>query len=63
MQKSLEEAWRDFQADALTDPQHRYEHNHKDIFRAGWQAGQSKHPAGTRSVWITAPDAIDDDPE
>jgi hypothetical protein len=63
MKASLEEAWQNFRADVMTDPQYRYTHDHKEIFRAGWRAGQTNHPAGTRSVWITAPDAIDDDPE
>ena len=43
---------------------HRYEHDDKEIFRAGWVASQKRnHPAFKESVWVTAPVAPDEDPE
>jgi hypothetical protein len=43
---------------------HRYEHDDKAIFTAGWEAGQKK-PTNTQreSVWVTVPIAPDIDPE
>lgn len=61
--QTVEEAWKDYQADVATDPQLRYSNDRRSAFRAGWLANQSKHPAGRKSVWITAPNAIEDDPE
>tara|TARA_R110000796_G_scaffold125868_1_gene240432 strand:+ start:699 stop:893 length:195 start_codon:yes stop_codon:yes gene_type:complete len=64
MSDKIEEAWLDYQADSLTDPMHRYEHNHKDIFQAGWDAAQKNRVKKVReSVWVHAPVAPDDDPE
>lgn len=60
----IEEAFRDFQADTLTDPVKRYTHDDKEVFRAGWIAAQKKPVAAARqSVWISAPVAPNDDPE
>jgi hypothetical protein len=48
----------------MVDPVHRYEHDDKAIFRAGWEAGQKK-PVSTlkESVWVTVPIAPEVDPE
>lgn len=43
MSEQIENAWADYQADALTDPMYRYSHDHKAIFRAGYAASQKKH--------------------
>ena len=61
--ETFEEMWRDYQADALTDPQYRYSHDHKAIFRAGWTAAQRKTSGVRESIWVSAPVAPDDDPE
>lgn len=64
MTSKIDNLWAEYQADVLTDPQYRYSHDHKDIFTAGYNAGQRKETALTReSVWISAPVAEDDDPE
>lgn len=64
MTDPIEEAFRDFQVDTLTDPVKRYTHDDKEVFRAGWMASQKRnHPAYKQSVWVSAPVAPDDDPE
>lgn len=64
MTNKIDNLWAEYQADLLTDPQYRYSHDHKEIFKAGFNAGQRKETALTReSVWISAPVAEDDDPE
>lgn len=63
-ENNFSEAWLDYQADSLTDPMHRYEHNHQEIFRAGWTAAQKKTIGNIReSIWVHAPIANDEDPE
>lgn len=61
----IEEAWTEYQFGKMIDPVHRYEHNDKEIFRAGWLASQKRnHPAFKESVWVTAPVAPEEvDPE
>jgi len=64
MVDKIEEAWTEYQFGKMIDPVHRYEHDDKEVFRAGWLASQKPHvPVGKESVWITAPVAPDDDPE
>ena len=46
MTDRIEEAWTDYQFGKMIDPVHRYEHDDKEIFRAGWTASQKRnHPA------------------
>jgi hypothetical protein len=60
----IEAAWTEYQFGKMIDPVHRYEHDDREIFRAGWLAAQKKnHPAYKESVWVSAPIAPDDDPE
>ena len=64
MSDQLEQAWMDYQADALTDPMYRYSHDHKAIFRAGYVASQKRHVGIKESVWVSAPQAPEEvDPE
>lgn len=65
MKDRVEEAWIDYQFGKMIDPVHRYEHDDKEIFIAGWAAAQKRnHPAYKASVWISAPEAPDEvDPE
>ena len=64
MSEQVDQAWMDYQADALTDPMYRYSHDHKAIFRAGFMASQKKHVGIKESVWITAPAVPEEvDPE
>lgn len=64
MSDKIEDAWTEYQFGKMIDPVHRYEHDDKEIFRAGWVASQKRnHPAFKESVWVTAPVAPDDDPE
>lgn len=63
MSEQVDKAWMDYQTDALTDPMYRYSHDHKAIFRAGYQASQKKYVGIKESVWVTAPVAPDEDPE
>jgi hypothetical protein len=64
MTDPIEEAFREFQVDTLTDPVKRYTHDDKEIFRAGWVAAQKKPaPALRESVWVAAPIAPEDDPD
>lgn len=64
MSNRVEEAWTEYQFGKMVDPVHRYEHDDRAIFRAGWEAGQKK-PTSTlkESVWVTVPVAPDVDPE
>lgn len=64
MTNRIEEAWTEYQFLKMIDPVHRYEHDDKAIFRAGWEAGQ-KRPAPTarESVWVSVPTTPDEDPE
>jgi hypothetical protein len=60
----IEQAWTEYQFSKMIDPVHRYEHDDRAIFEAGWQAGQKKPHTNTKeSVWVSVPIAIDDDPE
>jgi hypothetical protein len=64
MSDRIEEAWTEYQFGNMIDPVHRYEHDDKSIFRAGWEAGQKKPtPRVKESVWVHAPIAPDEDPE
>lgn len=64
LSKRIEEAWTEYQFGKMVDPVHRYEHDDKAIFRAGWEAGQKKPvPTLKESVWVSVPIAADDDPE
>jgi hypothetical protein len=64
MSNRIEEAWTEYQFGKMIDPVHRYEHDDMAIFRAGWEAAQKKpNPLVKESVWVTAPEAPDDDPE
>lgn len=59
-----EDAWDDFHADRLTDPMRRYAADERDVFMAGWRAAEKRSSAPVRqSVWITAPNAVEEDPE
>lgn len=64
MSNRVEEAWTEYQFGKMVDPVHRYEHDDRAIFKAGWEAGQKK-PASTlkESVWVSVPVAPDVDPE
>lgn len=60
----MNEAWTEYQFGKMVDPVHRYEHDDKAIFAAGWKASQKKnHPAYKESVWVSVPAPVDDDPE
>lgn len=60
----LEEAWLDYTADTLVDPAKRYLHDDKAIFEAGWVAAQKRHSVPVRkSIWVSAPSALEEDPE
>jgi hypothetical protein len=60
----IEEAWTEYQFSKMIDPAHRYEHDDKAIFQAGWEAGQKKPISAIKeSVWVSVPIATDDDPE
>jgi hypothetical protein len=59
----IEEAWTEYQFGKMVDPAHRYEHDDRAIFRAGWNAAQRKNESKVESVWISVPVAPDDDPE
>jgi hypothetical protein len=64
MSGRIEEAWTEYQFGKMVDPVHRYEHDDKAIFRAGWEAGQKKPtPTLKESVWVQVPIAPDVDPE
>ncbi len=65
MTDRIEDAWTEYQFGKMIDPVHRYEHDDKEIFRAGWTASQKRnHPAFKESVWVTAPVAPEEvDPE
>ena len=65
MSDKIEDAWTEYQFGKMIDPVHRYEHDDKEIFRAGWIASQKRnHPAYKESVWVTAPVAPEEvDPE
>ena len=65
MSEKIEEAWTEYQFGKMIDPVHRYEHDDKAIFTAGWLASQKRnHPAYKESVWVTAPVAPEEvDPE
>lgn len=65
MSDKIEDAWTEYQFGKMIDPVHRYEHDDKEIFRAGWIASQKRnHPAFKESVWVTAPVAPEEvDPE
>lgn len=65
MSDRIEDAWTEYQFGKMIDPVHRYEHDDKEIFRAGWLASQKRnHPAFKESVWVTAPVAPEEvDPE
>lgn len=65
MSDRMDEAWTEYQFGKMVDPVHRYEHDDKAIFRAGWIAAQKRnHPAYKESVWVTAPVAPEEvDPE
>jgi len=61
----IEDAWTEYQFGKMIDPVHRYEHDDKAIFTAGWLASQKRnHPAFKESVWVAAPMAPEEvDPE
>jgi len=62
--KNTEDAWGDYLVDKLTDPVRRYNTSEREIFEAGWVAAQKRHATPVReSVWVSAPLAVDDDPE
>lgn len=64
MMRTTEAAWEDFRVDKMTDPARRYIHDDREIFEAGWLAAQKRHPAPHReSVWVSAPPAVEEDPE
>ena len=64
MSKRVEEAWTEYQFGKMIDPVHRYEHDDKAIFTAGWEAAQKKPTTAQKeSVWVTVPIAPDIDPE
>jgi hypothetical protein len=64
MNNRTEEAWTEYQFSKMIDPVHRYEHDDRAIFQAGWEAAQKKPaPMQRESVWVTAPVAPDEDPE
>jgi hypothetical protein len=64
MSDRMEEAWTEYQFGKMIDPVHRYEHDDKAIFAAGWKASQRrKHPAGKQSIWVSAPAEPIDNPE
>lgn len=64
MPDKIEEAWTEYEFGKMIDPVHRYEHDDKNIFRAGWEAGQKKSaPTVKESVWVRVPVAMDTDPE
>jgi hypothetical protein len=59
-----EEAWTEYQFGKMIDPVHRYEHDDRAIFTAGWEAAQKKPSAPHKeSVWVSVPIAPDVDPE
>ena len=64
MSDKIEEAWTEYEFGKMIDPVHRYEHDDKAVFRAGWDAAQKNRVKKVReSVWVHAPVAPDDDPE
>jgi hypothetical protein len=64
MPDRLEEAWTEYQFGKMIDPVHRYEHDDKALFSAGWAAGQKKPtPSHRESVWVSVPESMDVDPD
>jgi hypothetical protein len=64
MSDKIDNAYTEYQFDKMIDPATRYTNDGRDVFRAGWAAGQRKDtPRVKESVWIAAPVAEDDDPE
>ena len=64
MNKRVEEAWTEYQFGKMIDPVHRYEHDDRAIFTAGWEAAQKKPTNNQKeSVWVSVPIAPDVDPE